>query len=149
MGTGKSPGQTMLASGQLSDSMQACTDEVVESREAMHSCAWACACAIANLHLCWLTVSRMCRQATALEEKLERLAGQIGQWGLVAALIALGTMSAQFTWKTLVVQGQSWQWSFLSDYLKFIITAITIVVRHPFILCSAQAWSLAADCGAS
>ena len=72
------------------------------------------------------------RQATALESKLETLAGQIGQWGLLAALVALAAMAFQFTYDTLVVQGQPWQWSFLNSYLKFIITAITIVVSSLF-----------------
>ena len=70
----------------------------------------------------------MCRQTTTLERKLEKLAAQIGQYGLGAAIVALGAMSWQYTYDTLVVQGHAWEWSFLSDYLRFIITAITIVV---------------------
>ena len=33
---------------------------------------------------------------TALERKLERLAAQIGQLGLAAALLSLGAMAGQF-----------------------------------------------------
>ena len=64
-----------------------------------------------------------------LEAKLEKLANQIGQFGLAAAAITFAAMAGQFSWRTLVVEGQSWQWAFLSTYLKFAITAITILVR--------------------
>ncbi|KAK9802895.1 hypothetical protein WJX73_002795 [Symbiochloris irregularis] len=68
------------------------------------------------------------KQSTTLERKLEKLAAQIGQYGLGAAILALGAMSWQYTYDTILVPGRAWDWAFLSDYLKFIITAITIVV---------------------
>lgn len=70
----------------------------------------------------------MGRQQTALEQKLEGLASQIGQVGLAASLVALAAMAAQFTYEVIVVRGQPWQWEFLSEYLKFVITSITILV---------------------
>ncbi len=63
-----------------------------------------------------------------LEEKLEKLAGLIGQFGLAAAGISLTTMAGTFTWQRFVVEQQAWSWSFASDYLQFFITAITILV---------------------
>ena len=66
-----------------------------------------------------------------LEDKLETLANQIGQFGLAAALITFGAMAGQFTWHTLVQEGRPWDWAMLSTYLKYAITAITILVRTP------------------
>ena len=63
-----------------------------------------------------------------LEDKLETLANQIGQFGLAAALITFGAMAGQYTWHTLVQEGRPWDWAMLSTYLKYAITAITILV---------------------
>lgn len=63
-----------------------------------------------------------------LEAKLESLAGLIGQIGLGAGLVAFGALASQFSWQKFVVEGQSWDWSFAPDYLRFLITAITILV---------------------
>ena len=86
---------------------------------------------ILTLHCCCC-----CRQSTLLEDKLETLANQIGQFGLVAALITFASMAGQFSWQRLVVQGQPWDWSLLSTYLKYAITAITILVSL-LVLCPA------------
>lgn len=63
-----------------------------------------------------------------LEDKLETLANQIGQFGLAAAVITFAAMAGQFSWHTLVVEGKPWDWAMLSTYLKQAITAITILV---------------------
>ncbi|KAK9828539.1 hypothetical protein WJX72_000653 [[Myrmecia] bisecta] len=68
------------------------------------------------------------KEMTTLERKLEKMAAQIGNFGLLAALFSLGAMAGQFSWQRFVVQGQAWDWAFLADYLHFLITAITIVV---------------------
>ena len=57
------------------------------------------------------------------------MSGQIGGFGLAAALLSLAAMSGQFTWAEFVVGGHVWSWDVLPRYLHFIITAITIVVR--------------------
>ena len=69
-----------------------------------------------------------CREETALEKKLDRLAGQIGQFGLGAAALSLAAMAVQFTYEHFVEGGERWQWDYLTDYLHFLITSITIVV---------------------
>lgn len=71
----------------------------------------------------------LCRETTALQRKLEGMSGQIGGFGLAAALLSLAAMSGQFTWAEFVVGGHPWSWDVLPRYLHFIITAITIVVR--------------------
>ncbi len=64
-----------------------------------------------------------------MENKLEVLAGQIGNFGLAAAVLSLGAMAGQYSWDMFIVQGHPWEWGFLNAYLHFLITAITIVVR--------------------
>jgi hypothetical protein len=59
------------------------------------------------------------------------MAQQIGNFGLAAAVFSLTAMAGQFTWSTFFVDGQSWDYKYLSDYLRFIITAITILVCFP------------------
>ena len=56
------------------------------------------------------------------------MAGQIGGFGLTAALVSLAGMAVPFTYRTFVVEGQPWSVSFLADYLHFVIQAITILV---------------------
>ena len=68
------------------------------------------------------------REETALEKKLDKLAGQIGQVGLGAASFSLLAMAGQFSYYHFVVDGEQWQWDYLTTYLHFLITAITIVV---------------------
>ena len=63
-----------------------------------------------------------------LEAKLEKLASFIGQLGLGAGLLAFGALASQYSWQKFVVEGQSWDWSFAPDYLRFLITSITILV---------------------
>lgn len=70
------------------------------------------------------------RTTTALQRKLEGMAGQIGGWGLAAALVSLAAMAGQFSWAEFVVAGRPWSWELLPRYLHFVITAITIVVRR-------------------
>jgi len=69
------------------------------------------------------------RQTTQLQRKLDRMAGQIGQFGLAAALVSLLGMAVPFTYRTFVVDGAPWDVAFLGDYLHFLIQAITILVR--------------------
>lgn len=69
-----------------------------------------------------------CRETTVLESQLEKLANQIGQFGLAAAAITFAAMAGQFSYHTLYLEGRSWDWAFLSAYLKFAITSITILV---------------------
>lgn len=57
------------------------------------------------------------------------MAQQIGNFGLAAAIFSLTAMAGQFTWSTFFVDGQAWDYKYLSEYLRFIITAITILVR--------------------
>lgn len=64
-----------------------------------------------------------------LEAKLEELASFIGQLGLGAGLVAFGALASQYSWNKFVVEGQAWDWAFAPDYLRFLITAITILVR--------------------
>lgn len=96
------------------------------------------ACTSALLELSWRDYQRaadrmrlraLCRETTALQRKLEGMSGQIGGFGLAAALLSLAAMSGQFTWAEFVVNGHAWSWDVLPRYLHFIITAITIVVR--------------------
>ncbi|DBA89907.1 TPA: hypothetical protein ACH3X2_004399 [Trebouxia sp. C0005] len=68
------------------------------------------------------------RETTVLEAKLEELASFIGQLGLGAGLLAFGALASQYSWQKFVVEGQTWDWSFAPDYLRFLITAITILV---------------------
>ncbi|KAL3161892.1 hypothetical protein ABBQ38_008979 [Trebouxia sp. C0009 RCD-2024] len=68
------------------------------------------------------------RETTVLEAKLEKLAGLIGQIGLAAGLLAFGALASQFSWQKFVVEGQSWDWSYAPEYLRFLITSITILV---------------------
>ena len=56
------------------------------------------------------------------------MAQQIGNFGLAAAMFSLAAMAGQFTWHTFYVEGQAWDYKFLSEYLSYVITAITIVV---------------------
>ena len=72
--------------------------------------------------------SLFCREETALQGKLDKLAGQIGQLGLAAAAFALISMAGQFTYTEFIAGSSSWDWEYLSTYLHFLITAITIVV---------------------
>ena len=68
------------------------------------------------------------RETTALQRKLEAMAQQIGNFGLGAALFSLAAMAGQFSWATFFVAGAAWDPAFLSVYLRFVITAITILV---------------------
>ena len=95
------------------------------------------ACTSALLELSWRDFQRaadrmqlraLCRETTALQRKLEGMSGQIGGFGLAAALLSLAAMSGQFTWAEFVVGQHAWSWDVLPRYLHFIITAITIVV---------------------
>ncbi len=70
-----------------------------------------------------------CRDETALERKLDKLAGQIGAVGLAAGGFSLVAMAGQFTWQHFVVAREAWQWEFASTYLHYLITSVTIVVR--------------------
>ena len=63
-----------------------------------------------------------------MEKKLDRLAGQIGQFGLAAAALSLAAMAGQFSYQHFVEGGERWQWDYATDYLHFLITSITIVV---------------------
>lgn len=69
------------------------------------------------------------RQQTNLQTQLEVLAGQIGGLGLVAGALAMVGSSAIFTYSTFVCGGAPWAWSYLNDYLHFLILGITILVR--------------------
>ena len=69
-----------------------------------------------------------CRESTVLQAKLEDLAGLIGKFGLGAAAFSLAAMAGTYSWQKFVVDGLSWDWSFASDYLHFVIIAITILV---------------------
>lgn len=73
----------------------------------------------------------VCRETTVLEAKLEKLAALIGQIGLGAGLLAFGALASQFSWQKFVVEGQSWDWAFAPEYLRFLITSITILVYCP------------------
>ena len=73
----------------------------------------------------------MRRETTALQRKLETMAQQIGNFGLAAAVFSLAAMAGQFTWHTFYVEGQAWDLKYLSEYLSYVITAITIVVGCP------------------
>ena len=64
-----------------------------------------------------------------MEAKLEELASFIGQLGLGAGLLAFGALASQYSWHKFVVEGQTWDWAFAPDYLRFLITAITILVH--------------------
>lgn len=68
------------------------------------------------------------QQTTVLTEKLNRLAADIGQFGLAASLITLFAMSVPFSYQTFVTEHQNWDWKFLEVYLHQIITSITILV---------------------
>ena len=70
------------------------------------------------------------RQTTVLTEKLERLAGDIGRFGLAAALITLVAMSGQFSYRMFFLEHRSWNWEFLEIYLRQLITSITILAFH-------------------
>lgn len=83
------------------------------------------------------TDTYVCRETTVLEAKLEKLAGLIGQIGLGAGLLAFGALASQFSWQKFVVEGQSWDWAFAPEYLRFLITSITILVCSPATLCPA------------
>ena len=72
----------------------------------------------------------MCRETTALQRKLEAMAQQIGNFGLAAAVFTLAAMAGQFTWHTFFVDGQAWDNKYLTDYLSYVITSITIVVSQ-------------------
>ena len=72
----------------------------------------------------------MCRETTALQRKLEAMAQQIGNFGLAAAIFTLAAMAGQFTWHTFFVDGQAWDNKYLTDYLSYVITSITIVVGY-------------------
>ena len=76
-----------------------------------------------------LTSALPCREGTVLQAKLEDLAGLIGKFGLGAALFSFFAMAGTYSWEKFVVDGLSWDWSFASDYLHFVIIAITILVR--------------------
>ena len=69
------------------------------------------------------------RQTTVLTEKLEKLAADIGRFGLAAALITLLATSSQFSYHTFLLEHQPWRWEFLEVYLHQLITSITILVR--------------------
>ena len=69
-----------------------------------------------------------CRETTALQRTLEQMAQQIGNFGLAAAVFTLAAMAGQFTYHTFYVDGQSWDYKYLTEYLSYVITAITIVV---------------------
>ena len=56
------------------------------------------------------------------------MAQQIGNFGLAAAVFSLAAMAGQFTWQTFYVDGHAWDYKYLSEYLGYVITAITIVV---------------------
>ena len=56
------------------------------------------------------------------------MARQIGQFGLLAAVVSLLGMAAPFSYKTFVVEGKPWSVELLEPYLHFLIQSITILV---------------------
>lgn len=78
---------------------------------------------------CHTVRTRAPRETTPLQTKLEIMAGQIGAFGLAAALFSLIAMAGQFSYAEFVVAGRPWSWDLLPRYLHFVITAITIVAR--------------------
>lgn len=68
------------------------------------------------------------RQETVLQKRLAVYAEFIGKVGLGAAVFAMLAMVSRFTYYTFLVDGNSWDWMYLHNYLNFFITAVTIVV---------------------
>eukprot|EP01111_Echinosteliopsis_oligospora_P005677 TRINITY_DN191_c0_g1_i4.p1 TRINITY_DN191_c0_g1~~TRINITY_DN191_c0_g1_i4.p1 ORF type:complete len:737 (-),score=213.28 TRINITY_DN191_c0_g1_i4:677-2887(-) len=64
---------------------------------------------------------------TPLTTKLDKLANQIGKFGLVAASLTLLVLLIKFI-VDFKKQGKTWEWSYASVLLGYLITAITIVV---------------------
>jgi Ca2+ transporting ATPase len=84
------------------------------------------------------------REKTVLQGKLERLALSIGRIGFVAGVTCTAVMSAEFTKRVFfsgTMEGTGatpWDWSYLVDYLHFVITAgsahgwrLTPYIPHP------------------
>lgn len=63
-----------------------------------------------------------------LEAKLMRLTILIGKLGTVVALLVFVVMSIRFSIDTFVTGKNSWSNSYISTYLQFFITAITVLV---------------------
>lgn len=57
------------------------------------------------------------------------MAKDIGTVGVAAAVLSLAAMGGQYSWQQFVVEGNPWDWSMLQEYLRFLITSITIVVN--------------------
>ncbi|CAD7699211.1 unnamed protein product [Ostreobium quekettii] len=68
------------------------------------------------------------RDTTVLTQKLERLAKQIGNFGVLAAGVTLIALVSHFSWDTFVVNAEPWDWEFLETYLHYLTTSITILV---------------------
>lgn len=56
------------------------------------------------------------------------MARQIGQFGLLAAVVSLVGVAAPFSYRTFVVEGKPWSVEVLENYLHFLIQSITILV---------------------
>eukprot|EP00741_Cyanophora_paradoxa_P023640 tig00021608_g22834.t1 len=67
------------------------------------------------------------REATPLQQRLERLAKDIGKFGLAAALSTVFVLFLRFGIEA-AVQRRSWEASMLQEMLRFIIIGVTVLV---------------------
>ncbi|KAK5579297.1 hypothetical protein RB653_008978 [Dictyostelium firmibasis] len=64
---------------------------------------------------------------TPLTQKLEKLAENIGKFGLIAAILTFGVLLLKYI-IVFVKDGRTWHWSELGTIVGFVVTAITIIV---------------------
>lgn len=67
-------------------------------------------------------------EQTVLQTKLAKLAQQIGYFGFGAGAVCTLGAAIEFTWSTFVVNGASWDISYLAQYVRFLINGTAIVV---------------------
>lgn len=73
-------------------------------------------------------VTRSRKEETLLQKRLSRYASEIGKFGVGAALITFGILSAKYTYQHFLVDGLPWDIRCLESYLKHFITGVTILV---------------------
>eukprot|EP00762_Andalucia_godoyi_P004657 ANDGO_03669.mRNA.1 Calcium-transporting ATPase PAT1 len=71
-------------------------------------------------------LSAQSKEETPLQEKLSRLAIQIGKFGTVAAIATLAAL--MINWGVRREEGKSWDWDEIIPIVHFFVIAVTIVV---------------------
>ena len=67
-------------------------------------------------------------EKSVLQAKLTNLAIQIGYAGMAVSLLTVVILCIRFSLKTFVTEGKTWDLSYISYYVRFVIIGVTVLV---------------------